>query len=330
MASSSRLEQPVEWFERVARPTGGEREAGRRELERGCAREPFAGFGHQRLQLVVDHAVGEEVVHQIDVEHAVVGALLGALAHTGDALLPRLDRALAVPLRPRTRGPGGRTRTGGRDRRASSASSSGSSRARLSARSRLVAGAVDREAVEGLDPERRRRRPRAWIARTTVSWMWPSKRMSGRLRHSRYSRNGVQPDAGDEPHPEAHAVAGGGEQRRGRRRSRRRTSLVGVDAEDPVAGREVEAAVARRGEVALPGFVRDDGAVLLGHRDRAVGRTGVDDDDLVDQAAERGQAGVETVGFVLDDDGGRQRHCTRSCEYRTRRTLPTVECFDLT
>ena len=87
-------------------------------------------------------------------------------------------------------------------------------------------------------------------------------------------------------------------------------TLVSVEREDPVAGGEVERAVARGGEVVLPGLARDQRTVLLGHRDRAVRRSGVHDDDLVDEAAQRGQARVQMIGVVLDDDRGRQQHRT--------------------
>ena len=108
----------------------------------------------------------------------------------------------------------------------------------------LVAVVVDGDAVEGLDPQARRPSAAAWMAGTTVSWMWPWNRMSGRLRHSRYSRNGRPPDPGHEAHPERDAVGRGVEVRAGVVEVAAHL-LVGVDVEDPVAGGEVEAAVAR-------------------------------------------------------------------------------------
>ena len=110
-------------------------------------------------------------------------------------------------------------------------------------------------------------------------------------------------DPGHEAHPTTHARGGAVEVGTGVVEVAAHL-IVSVDVEDPVAGGEVEAAVARRREVAPPGFVRDDGPVLFGDRDGPVGGTGVDDDDLVDQSAKRRQAGVETVRFVSDDESG--------------------------
>ena len=64
------------------------------------------------------------------------------------------------------------------------------------------------------------------------------------------------------------------------------TGLIDYAGLFPPTSLEIEAAVARRREVTLPGLVRHDRAVLLGHRDRTVGGPGVDDDDLVDQASQ--------------------------------------------
>ena len=121
-------------------------------------------------------------------------------------------------------------------------------------------------------------------------------------------------DPGHEPHPAADAAEA---------RSRYGTGvvevaadlLVGVDVEDPVAGGEVEAAVARRGEVALPGLVRDDGSVSFGDRDRCRrwircrrrrSRRPVHRSE-VRQASRRSASS-------LDDDRGRQRH-RHPCDY---------------
>ena len=84
--------------------------------------------------------------------------------------------------------------------------------------------------------------------------------------------------------------------------------LVGVDVEDPVAGREVERRVAGEREVGLPLVVPYTRAVPLGDGDGVVGRPGVDDDDLVDQAVQRTEARVEVLGLVADDDRGGQAH----------------------
>ena len=63
-----------------------------------------------------------------------------------------------------------------------------------------------------------------------------------------------------------------------------------------------------RGEVGIPRVVTGDGAVTARNRDGVVTGSGVDDHDLVDDAAQRREARVEVVGFVADDDGGRQEH----------------------
>ena len=77
--------------------------------------------------------------------------------------------------------------------------------------------------------------------------------------------------------------------------------LVGVEVHDPVAGGGREGRVARRGEVAVPDVVQDAGAVALGDLDGAVGRSGVDDDDLVDRVARGLQAAPDHRLLVLDD-----------------------------
>ena len=77
--------------------------------------------------------------------------------------------------------------------------------------------------------------------------------------------------------------------------------LVGVEVHDPVAGGGVEGCVAGRGEVAVPRVVQDARAVALGDLDGAVGRAGVDDDDLVDRVARGLQAAPDHRLLVLDD-----------------------------
>ena len=58
--------------------------------------------------------------------------------------------------------------------------------------------------------------------------------------------------------------------------------------QSPVAASKDD--VARGGEVAGPLVVQDAGAEALGDLDGAVGRAGVDDDDLVDGVARGGEA----------------------------------------
>jgi hypothetical protein len=71
--------------------------------------------------------------------------------------------------------------------------------------------------------------------------------------------------------------------------------LVRVEIEDPVARRMVERDVAGIGERAVPREVHDLRPERLGDLDGAVGRTGVDDDDLVDGAVHC----LEAPGSIL-------------------------------
>ncbi len=88
---------------------------------------------------------------------------------------------------------------------------------------------------------------------------------------------------------------------------RRLHVLVGVEVDDPVAGRGVDRDVARVGERAVPREVHDLRAERLGDLDGAVGRAGVDDDDLVDDAAQRLEAAGEHLLLVLHDHAQRER-----------------------
>ena len=67
-------------------------------------------------------------------------------------------------------------------------------------------------------------------------------------------------------------------------------SLVGVDVEDPLAASGVERDVARLGEVAAPAVVDHASAVPFRDLDRVIDRAGIDNDDLIDDVADRGQA----------------------------------------
>ena len=83
--------------------------------------------------------------------------------------------------------------------------------------------------------------------------------------------------------------------------------LVGVEVDDPVAGRVLERAVARIREGAVPGEVHDPGAERPGDLDRGVGRAGVDDHHLVDGARDRLEAAGEHLLLVLHDHHERER-----------------------
>ena len=73
------------------------------------------------------------------------------------------------------------------------------------------------------------------------------------------------------------------------RRVGRVEHLVGVEEEQPVAARGVEADVAGVGEGAGPLALDHLGAEGAGDLDGAVARAGVDDDDLVDRVAGGGE-----------------------------------------
>ena len=83
--------------------------------------------------------------------------------------------------------------------------------------------------------------------------------------------------------------------------------LVGVEVDDPVARRGLEGDVARRGEIAGPLGLHDRGAERPGDLDRAVGRAGVDDDDLVEVAGDGLQAAREHRLLVAHDHAERDR-----------------------
>ena len=75
--------------------------------------------------------------------------------------------------------------------------------------------------------------------------------------------------------------------------------LVGVDVEDPLAARPVEAGVASGGKVLVPGPVDDHGPE--GGRDlpAPIGRSRVHDDDLVDHRSDRGEQRVSASASFL-------------------------------
>src|SRR4030095_16402220 len=83
--------------------------------------------------------------------------------------------------------------------------------------------------------------------------------------------------------------------------------LIGVGVEDPLAAREVERVVARRGEVVDPSKLVEPGPGLPGDLPRAVGGPGVHDHHLVRAVADRAEALAEEALLVPDDEHGRQQ-----------------------
>lgn len=96
--------------------------------------------------------------------------------------------------------------------------------------------------------------------------------------------------------------------------------LVAVDPKNPVSLRLVDPGIARLSKVITP-FVRHDfRAKLLGNRNRIIGRTRVDNHDLVDQIGDRFQTLLEIFSLVLDDH--REGNCA---SVHNSRTLPLLE-----
>ena len=78
-------------------------------------------------------------------------------------------------------------------------------------------------------------------------------------------------------------------------------AFVGVDVEDPLAGRAVEGDVAGSREVFRPDMVEHEGSARLGDSDRRIGRPGVDDDDFVDNAGQGVEAAGQEALLVADN-----------------------------
>ena len=84
--------------------------------------------------------------------------------------------------------------------------------------------------------------------------------------------------------------------------------FVGIDVEDPLPGRGVDRCIARGGKIVGPGAVQEACTEAVRDFRRAIGRTGVDDHDLIDAGDEGAQAGREKPLFVADDQcRGKQR-----------------------
>ena len=112
------------------------------------------------------------------------------------------------------------------------------------------------------------------------------------------------------------------------RRIARLELLVGVEPEDPVAGRRLDADVARLGEVAGPLEVQNASAERLGDLHRPIARARVDDDHLRDRLAARLEAGREHLLLVAHDHAerdaarGRLRSAPASPRARARAAAP--------
>ena len=82
----------------------------------------------------------------------------------------------------------------------------------------------------------------------------------------------------------------------------RRQALVGIDIENPAPARRIQADVAGSREITGPGKVDQPGAVGLRYLAAAIGRTGVDDDDFIDDRGNGRKTGVKDALFVPDDE----------------------------
>ncbi len=98
--------------------------------------------------------------------------------------------------------------------------------------------------------------------------------------------------------------------------------VVGVEPADPVTRRELERGLARGGEVVAPGDPRDPVGVTTRDPKRAVGRAGIDDDDLVDGPCDAREEAWQRRLLIADDHGERNRHgrspYSASAHQRTR------------
>ena len=81
--------------------------------------------------------------------------------------------------------------------------------------------------------------------------------------------------------------------------------VVRVHPKDPSEGGVAEGLVAGRGEIVDPGELEHVGPEAAGDLPGTVGRTGVDDDDLADDVADRFQTGPDVRLLVPDDHAER-------------------------
>ena len=95
--------------------------------------------------------------------------------------------------------------------------------------------------------------------------------------------------------------------------------LVGVEVDQPVAGRGLEGDVARVGERARPLAFDHLRAERAGDLDRRVGRAGVDDHDLIDGVGDRRQAARQHLLLVAHDHAQAQPQAARRLGARRQR-----------
>jgi hypothetical protein len=90
-----------------------------------------------------------------------------------------------------------------------------------------------------------------------------------------------------------------------------RDSFVGIDRENPLSARVCESFVPRSGEVVAPLGLDDQCAQAPGELAGVVHRSGVEDNDLIDEIAHRPKAGLNDRRLVADDEdcgAGNVRH----------------------
>ena len=109
-------------------------------------------------------------------------------------------------------------------------------------------------------------------------------------------------------------VPGVGEQRLDAGAIELHDAFVRVDVQDPRSARSGDGRVSRGREIIGPDVVQYTGAQIVGDFARTIGRSGVDDDDLVDTACKRPQATFEEALLVADDQCCRKQR-TGPSEY---------------
>ena len=199
----------------------------------------------------------------------------------------------------------------------------------LDVAARLLLGVADRaEVAEVVDPHvgdvRGARGGSAGRCWAICSWMRPSKRRPGRLRKTRSALwVTAVPSSSVAGVVRLQQVEGLAPGLAGQRAQALAVALdedlVGVEEHEPVAGRGVEGDVAGVAEGAGPLEVDELRAELQRDLARAVGRAGVDDDELVDGVADGGEAAREHLLLVLDDHAEAQREALGRARRRRRR-----------
>ena len=87
--------------------------------------------------------------------------------------------------------------------------------------------------------------------------------------------------------------------------------FVGVERQDPVARRLLDGEVSRHAEIVLPREVEDPRAELARDLDCSIGAAGVDDDQVVPQAAYRFETAPQVRVLVLRNQADAERRHTR-------------------